>query len=184
MTNEEILEEVKKHMFNDSGMVKSTRTGKIMENLMVVIWEKLALRFPGLKSEIFVGADKSTTITSPSGEIENFAVDKHCYINDRLCLAIECKTYIDKPMLRRAKSDFSWMMKEHKNFKKIAVGFELATKKLAFHMDADDIDEAFFFANTTRNSEKPITKRVGVIEDYLILNLIEYIEGVFKDADC
>jgi len=159
-------------------------SGKITETLVEMIWNFLAENHPEVNAEIFVGSEKPYKVINPNGHFIEESVDRHCYINGKLVLAIECKTYLDKCYMQRADSDFDLMKSYDNNFKGIIVSIEnsIADNSYNFFMDRGKIDNVYYLATGKRNSSKlkKICYHEERIQHELILTLINDIEKFFN----
>ena len=159
-------------------------SGKITETLVEIIWNELAKKYPEKNAQIFIGSNKPYKIIDPEGNFIEESVDRHCYINNNLVLAIECKTYLDKCYMQRADSDFNLMKSYDKNnFKGIIVSIEnsIADNSYNFFMNRGNIDKVYYLAIGKRNSAKlkKICYHEERIQHDLILKLINDIEKFF-----
>lgn len=158
-------------------------SGKITETLTEMIWNLLAKNHPEVKAEIFIGDTHPYRIEDEDGNFIEEAVDRHCYINNNLVLAIECKTYLDKCYMQRADGDFNLMKSYNKNFDGIIISIEnsIADNSYKFFMNRKNIDKVYYLAIGKRNSAK--MKKICYHEDRiqrdLILALINDIEKYF-----
>lgn len=158
-------------------------SGKITETITEMIWNLLAKNHPEVKAEIFVGDTHPYRIEDKDGNFIEEAVDRHCYINNNLVLAIECKTYLDKCYMQRADGDFNLMKSYNKNFDGIIISIEnsIADNSYKFFMNRKNIDKVYYLAIGKRNSAK--MKKICYHEDRiqrdLILALINDIEKYF-----
>lgn len=158
-------------------------SGKITETLVEIIWNSLAENHPEVKAEICVGSEKPYKIVDPKGNFIEESVDRHCYINGKLVLAIECKTYLDKCYMQRADGDFNLMKSYDNNFKGIIISVEnsIADNSYNFFMNRGNIDNVYYLATGKRNSAKlkKICYHEERIQHELILTLINDIEKFF-----
>lgn len=158
-------------------------SGKITETLTEIIWNELAKKHPDIKAEIFVGSEKPYRIEDNDGNYIEESVDRHCYINDKLVLAIECKTYLDKCYMQRADGDFNLMKSYSKDFDGIIISIEnsIADNSYRFFMNRKNIDKVYYLATGKRNSAKmkKICYHQERIQRDLILTLINDMEKYF-----
>lgn len=117
------------------------------------------------------------------GGIIEESVDRHYYKQDKLCCAIECKTYLDKCYMQRADSDFN-LMKTELKFDGLIVAIEngVADNASNFFMKRKNIDKLYYLADGKRNSAKD--KRIYYHPERLNIALFERlcydIEQYFK----
>ncbi len=73
-------------------------SGETVENLVHMIWVELAKVHTKSSSSIDIvdlkGDDVQLTITDDNGDSIDESVDRHCFINGKLSVAVECKTVI------------------------------------------------------------------------------------------
>jgi hypothetical protein len=161
----------------------------LVENLNRFIWDEVSKKYVNLKSYIVKGDNDKKRVYSNSGK--NYideSVDLHCYINDIFVLAIECKTYLDKPYLQRANDDFRLMRKstEIKNTVVFSIEDSIATNSLEFFLEEENgVDKVFFIADGKRNSlsKRRIYREESWkrINETLIENYINFIKGIFDE---
>lgn len=167
---------------NNGGKIRDL-SGKITETITEMIWNFLAENHPEVKAKIFVGDTHPYRIEDESGNFIEESVDRHCYINNKLVLAIECKTYLDKCYMQRADGDFNLMKSYNKDFDGIIISIEnsIADNSYNFFMNRKNIDKVYYLAIGKRNSAK--MKKICYHEDRiqrdLILTLINDMEKYF-----
>ena len=158
-------------------------SGKITETLTEMIWNLLAEKYPTIKAEICVGETRPYKIIDNEGNYIEESVDRHCYINDKLVLAIECKTYLDKCYMQRADGDFNLMKSYNKDFDGIIISIEnsIADNSYNFFMNRKNIDKVYYLAIGKRNSAKlkKICYHQERIQRDLIMTLINDMEKYF-----
>lgn len=156
--------------------------GAIVEDLVEVIWNNFSEKYPEAKATICKGDTTPIKIIDCYNNSIEESVDRHCYINGKLVLAIECKTYLDKCYLQRADSDFN-LMKTSNNFKGIIVSLQdsIAEESYNFFMNRGNVDKVFYLADGKRNSasDKHISRNTDKIKKEYIANLVNYIENFF-----
>lgn len=191
MTNTDILQKVKEFILEqfaierelDEGGKIRQFSGEIVENVAEIIWNSLAEKYPSIKAEIYTGSNRPYRIIDEDGNYIDESVDKHCYINDKMVLAIECKTYLDKCYMQRADSDFNLMKSYNKDFFSIIISQEngIGDNSYNFFMNRKNIDKVYYLATGKRNSAK--NKRIYYnpdrLNDDLILSLIDDMEKFF-----
>lgn len=197
MTNIEIAEQVENFLaeqyarireldsgVNNGGKIRDL-SGKITETITEMIWNFLAANHPEVKAEIFVGDTRPYRIEDEDGNFIEESVDRHCYINDKLVLAIECKTYLDKCYMQRADGDFNLMKSYNKDFDGIIISIEnsIADNSYNFFMNRKNIDKVYYLAIGKRNSAKmkKICYHEDRIQEDLILTLINDMEKYFHN---
>lgn len=192
----EMREKIKEHLKNkfnkinilDNGGTIRQASGETVESLQFFIWEEVGKYYPKINKKILKGDYDTIKIFSESGEnyIEE-SVDCHCYINDEFVLAVECKTYLDKPYLQRANDDFRLMRKgtNIKNTIILSLENSIADNALNFFLEDGNLDNVFFLANGKRNSAS--NKRIYRedswcrISDNLIENYIYFLKRIFDE---
>ena len=158
--------------------------GELVENMIDLIWQEMQKKYPNVNSKITVGKKTPIKITNKGGSIEE-SVDRHGFINGKMVIGIECKTYLDKCYLQRADSDFA-LMKEGADFEAIIVSLENAVSDNAFNffMNRNNIDNVFYLADGKRKSgiDNHISHNRERINKEKIAILVDKIEGYFKEA--
>lgn len=161
------------------------RMGEIVEELVEYIWNNLSDKYPNVKAKICIGSDSPIKIIDTLGNSIEESVDRHCYINDQLVLAIECKTYLDKCYLQRADSDFN-LMKTNHNFQSIIVSLQDGIGKDAynFFMNRGNVNKVYYLADGKRNSsrDKHISRNTDKIHKEYLKTLINDIERFFIEV--
>lgn len=157
--------------------------GEIVEDFVEYVWVSVSRQYPNLQSRIVKGADEPITIFGSFKE----SVDRHCYINDKLVLAVECKTYLDKCYLQRADSDFSLLKENNKDFSSIIVSLQdsVAKDTFSYFMSRRNIDKIFFFSSVKRSSapEKHISRNPEWLLENKIYDFINYIKNIFEEEN-
>ena len=193
ITNLDIMNEIKNFILEqfeierklDEGGKIRQFSGEIVENVSEMIWNLLSSKYPKVDAQIYTGKDKPYKIIDPDGNYINESVDKHCYINGKLVLAIECKTYLDKCYMQRADSDFNLLKSYNKDFDAIIISQEnaIGDNSFNFFLNRKNIDKVYYFADGKRNSSK--FKRIYYnpdrLNDNLILTLINDMEKYFMN---
>ena len=197
MTNIEIAEQVENFLAEQYAKIRELDSvpgngGKIRdlskqttETMTEIIWNSLAQNYPEVKANIFVGEEHPYRIEDEDGNFIEESVDRHCYINDKLVLAIECKTYLDKCYMQRADGDFNLMKSYNKDFDGIIISIEnsIADNSYNFFLNRKNIDKVYYLATGKRNSAK--MKKICYHEDRiqrnLILVLIEDMKKYFSN---
>lgn len=128
-------------------------SGNTVEKLVDLLFEKLKELYPSLNIECLVGRKSPISIQSGKYHIEE-SVDRHIFINGKLVLAVECKTYLDKCFLQRADSDFSLMKSGKKGWKGIVLALEdnIDENSKNFFMSRKNVDETFILYTGKRKS--------------------------------
>lgn len=128
-------------------------SGNTVEKLVDLLFEKLKELYPSLNIECLVGRKSPISIQSGKYHIEE-SVDRHIFINCKLVLAVECKTYLDKCFLQRADSDFSLMKSGKKGWKGIVLALEdnIDENSKNFFMSRKNVDETFILYTGKRKS--------------------------------
>lgn len=196
MTNIEIAEQVENFLAEQYAKIRELDSapgnggkirdisGQITETITEIIWNCLATNYPNIKAEICVGETRPYRIEDEDGNFIEESVDRHCYINDKLVLAIECKTYLDKCYMQRADGDFNLMKSYNKDFDGIIISIEnsIADNSYNFFLNRKNIDKVYYLATGKRNSAK--MKKICYHEDRiqrdLILVLIEDMKKYFS----
>lgn len=128
-------------------------SGNTVEKLVDLLFEKLKELYPSLNIECLVGRKSPISIQNGKYHIEE-SVDRHIFINGKLVLAVECKTYLDKCFLQRADSDFSLMKSGKKGWKGIVLALEdnIDENSKNFFMSRKNVDETFILYTGKRKS--------------------------------
>ena len=161
------------------------RMGEIVEELVELIWNNLSEKYPHVNAKICTGSESPIQIVDSLGNAIEESVDRHCYINNQLVLAVECKTYLDKCYLQRADSDFN-LMKISNHFQGIIVSLQDGIGKAAynFFMNRGNVDKVYYLADGKRNSsrDKHISRNVDKIRKDYLAALIGDMEQFFVNA--
>lgn len=160
--------------------------GDLMEDLTTFIWNEVAKEYPTLKSEIVVGSTCPYKIVDDKGNYIEESVDRHCYINDKLVLAVENKNYVDKCFMQRADGDFNLMKSGvNNNFKGIIIALQdgIAKNSYDFFMNRGNIDNVYYLADGKRNSkyEKHISRNLDKVNIDKIQKLVDDIVKIFEE---
>lgn len=174
-----LMTELEKASIYSGGELR-TAMGSLVERLTDLIWNELQNKYPQIDSKIVSGPSSPLTIMDGFGNSITESVDRHCYIDGNLILAIECKTYLDKCFMQRADSDFH-LMKTSNDFDAIVISLENAVADVSynFFMNQHNIDNVFFLSSVKRNSAKHISKNRQNIEYELVDQLVTQMEGYF-----
>lgn len=183
---ERFIEEQKFDNESNAGGKIRKFSGETVEQLTCLIWEMLAKKHNKV-AKVIKGTNAPIRVSDNNGNYIEESVDQHCYIGDKLVVAIEDKTYLDKCYLQRADSDFA-LMKEGANESFAAVIFSLENSikdtSYNFFMGRGNVDRIFFFADGKRNSTKG--KRIYNNPDRLnrnyIQDAVEYLDSFFIDT--
>lgn len=155
-----------------------TKMGAIVEDFVDQAWARLCEKYPDVPAEIKVGNKSPITIYKTFKE----SVDRHCYINGKLVLAIECKTYLDKCYLQRADSDFS-LMKSSASFFSCILSLQNSVNEDTFKyfLSRGNIDGVFFFSNKKRDSkvDNHIYRNPQFLDKEMILIFLNKMEEFF-----
>lgn len=203
MQNKKILLKLNKflvHQFNnlqevtenhDSGGKTRSLSGETVEKIIDIIWSELGQEFPLMNLNITNG--KNTPVLVKNSDLEGTvssvkeSVDRHCFINNDLILAIECKTYLDKPYMQRASSDFELMRRSTSNFKSSIVSLQdsVNNETYNFWMNEGYIDKVFFLSDVKRNSakEQRIYYHIDWLNQKALSSLIDYMREVILNAN-
>lgn len=195
MTNEEIVVKVKEYLEEKFAILKqyeiNKQAGKLragsgatVEGMIDLIWSHLATRYPEVNARITTGRATPVMIVDEDGEEISESVDRHCFIDNEMVLAIECKTYLDKCYMQRASDDFKLMKTQLPNLQGIIVSLEdsIAANSFEFIMNKGYVNQNFFLAIGKRNSavERRIYNTGHRIQNDKILTLVNYLEGYFN----
>lgn len=195
MTNEEIVIKVKEHLMGRFAILKqyeiNKQSGKLragsgaaVEDMIDLIWNALASKYPEVNSRIAVGRLTPVAVIDEDGEEITESVDRHCFIDGKMVAAIECKTYLDKCYMQRANDDFKLMKTQIPDLQGVIVSLEdsIAANSFDFIMNKGNINKNFFLAVGKRNSavECRIYNTGYRIQDDRILALVNYLEGYFN----
>lgn len=176
---------------HDSGGKARSLSGDTVETMIDIIWSELSQEFPLMNLNITNGKKTPVLVTNSSleGTISSVkeSVDRHCFINNKLMIAIECKTYLDKPYMQRASSDFELMRRTNSDFKSVIVSLQdsVNNETYDFWMNEGYIDKVFFLSDIKRNSakEQRIYYHIDWLNQKALSNLIDYIREVILDAN-
>lgn len=106
---------------------------------------------------------------------------------NKLVLAIECKTYLDKCYLQRADSDFSLLKENEKDFSSIIVSLQdsVAKDTFSYFMSRKNIDRVFFFSSIKRSStpERHISRNPEWILESKVQDFVSYIINIFEEEN-
>lgn len=195
MTNEEIVIKVKEYLTERFAILKQYEikgqagklragSGATVEGMIDLIWSSLTKKYPNANARITTGRTTPVIIIDEDGEEISESVDRHCFIDNEMVLAIECKTYLDKCYMQRASDDFKLMKTQLPNLQGVIVSLEdsIATNSFDFIMNKGYVNKNFFLAMGKRNSavECRIYNTGYRIQDDKILTLVNYLEGYFN----
>lgn len=195
MTNEEIVVKVKEYLMERFAILKqyeiNKQAGKLragsgatVEGMIDLIWSHLTDKYPDVNARITTGRATPVIIIDEDGEEISESVDRHCFIDNEMVLAIECKTYLDKCYMQRASDDFKLMKTQLPNLQGVIVSLEdsIAANSFDFIMNKGYVNKNFFLATGKRNSavECRIYNTSHRIQDSKILMLVNYLEGYFN----
>lgn len=195
MTNEEIVVKVKEYLTERFAILKqyeiNKQAGKLragsgatVEGMIDLIWSHLTNKYPDVNARITTGRATPVIIIDEDGEEISESVDRHCFIDNEMVLAIECKTYLDKCYMQRASDDFKLMKTQLPNLQGVIVSLEdsIAANSFDFIMNKGYVNKNFFLATGKRNSavECRIYNTSHRIQDSKILMLVNYLEGYFN----
>lgn len=161
-------------------------SGETVEDMVAMIWHELTKEFPLLQLSITNGKKTPITISNHNqlGQYVSVkeSVDKHCFINGELVMAIECKTYLDKPYMQRASSDFALMRRGVSSFKSVIVSLQagLNLETYNFWMNEGYIDKVFFLSDVKRNSSK--NKRIYYHLDWLNIQALSSLIDFMRET--
>ena len=147
---------------NMSGGENRAYSGATVELCIDTIMDMFKTLYPTLGIEVKGDSDKITVLGKDGEAYTEESVDRHIYINGKLELIIECKTYLDKCYLQRAADDFRLIRKGTGHpIQAWVVSLENAISDMAynFFMYQDDetyINECFFLSDGKRASSRPI----------------------------
>ena len=167
----------------DAGGRIRTFSGETVEKLTRLIWTSLAEKH-GIEANIVKGDYDPITVCDADGNYVEESVDQHCYIGEKLVLAVEDKTYLDKCYMQRADSDFALMRGyAHHRFGTAIFALEnsINDNSFRFFMNRGNIDDVFFFADGKHNAAKG--KRIYNTPTRLnrkyILDAVKYMDSFF-----
>lgn len=195
MTNQEIVNEVMNYLNNQYAYIRELdavagnggkireASKEITETLTELIWNRLAERYPTLKAEIVVGETRPYRIIDEQGYYMDESVDRHGYINGELVVAIECKTYLDKPFMQRANDDLGLMKSSNQPFDGIIISIEnsIADNSYYFLLNRKNINKVYYLATGKRQSAKykKICYHTDRIQESLIMDLVNDMENKY-----
>ena len=160
-------------------------SGETVENLVRRIWKNLAKNHPGSGAHVEKGDDVPIVVTDDEGNSIEESVDQHCYTTkDKMAVAIEAKTYLDKPYLQRADSDFKIMKEgDTEDFQAVVVSLEdsIKAESYRFFMNRGNVDKVFFLADGKRQSKKDkrIYRHPERLNSKKMEELVEYLASQF-----
>lgn len=173
-----LLSQLKKASILSGGLLRK-KMGEIVEQFVEIVWNNVSKDYPTLEAKIVKGESAPIPIYGSFSE----SVDRHCFINGKLVLAIECKTYLDKCYLQRADSDFS-LLKEKEDFTSIIVSLQDSISKDAFSyfLNKRNVEHVFFFSNEKRSStpNKHISRNPDWISRNKINIFIDFVKTIFE----
>ena len=148
MTNKEIVIKVKEYLTERFAILKQYEikgqagklragSGATVEGMIDLIWSSLTKKYPNVNARITTGRTTPVIIIDEDGEEISESVDRHCFIDNEMVLAIECKTYLDKCYMQRASDDFKLMKTQLPNLQGVIVSLEdsIATNSFDFIMN-------------------------------------------------
>ena len=184
-TYEKIINGFEKLKKYNAGALRN-ESGNLVEEITSFIWKEVSKMYPHINAQIFKGSKKPIIAKSKkTGKFKiKSSVDKHCFINETLVLAIEDKTYLDKCYLERASQDFLYIKSVCKEVECIVLSIEngIGNESCNFFLEEGGVDKIFYFANGKRNSreEKRIYNCPERISIELIQEFVRYVIGIFE----
>ena len=147
---------------NMTGGEHRAYSGKTTEIFVDAVINMFKEQYPNLNIEVRNDSDKIKIIGKDGVTFTEESVDRHIYINGKLELIIECKTYLDKCYLQRATDDCRLIRRgiDHP-IQAWVVSLENGISDMAynFFMFQDDeiyVDKCFFLSDGKRCSSRPI----------------------------
>jgi len=171
---------------NNAGGKIRQAMGDLGENLAAMTWTEIAKVYSSAEKPVKPKKGEQDQVKCVNKKGNEFCahVDKHCYINGKLVLAIEAKSYLDSCYYYRASNDFR-LLKQYFSRKLICVviSIENAIKEESKRFIEDEkwVDKTFVLTNGKRSSAKPIWKKkfrkklnYEKVEDF-----VEFIDSIF-----
>jgi hypothetical protein len=172
-----------------SGGQHRAYSGKTTELFVDNIITLFKGRYPTLDIEVRDDRDKIKVMGKDGKTYTQESVDRHVYINGKLELIIECKTYLDKCYLQRATDDARLVRKGVPHpIQAWVISLENALSDMAynFFMYQDDeiyVNECFFLTHGKRSSAAPLYKNNNYqsrLNKEKIQKLIESFDHFFQ----
>ena len=156
------------------GEIRGAR-GLLVENLVADCWESLG-------PEYKVVSQGKHAISFKGNKLMEIGCDVDCYKNEELVCIVECKSYLDKPYLERAMTDFGYL-EEVTKVPKIVVTLENAINKNTYefivHRNQDiNFNGMYTLCLGKRSAEKPIyiQEYFKYIDEELFKNLMDFFK--------
>lgn len=162
-------------------------SGKTTETFVDEVIEMFKTKYPNLNIEVKNDTDKIKIIGRDGVTFTEESVDRHIYINGKLELIIECKTYLDKCYLQRATDDCrlirrginhpiqAWVISLENGISDMAYNFFM------FQDDEIYVNECFFLSDGKRCSSRPIYRNYETrLNREKIENLIQSFNNFFN----
>ena len=133
---------------------------KVTENLVQFILNRTMKYTPG-NIEVLRGVPSDTYLLKNfAGEIR-VGTDFHVYKDNIFIMAIECKSYLDKPFMERAHLIMGYLKKINPQIVSLLVSMEYSLSREAFnfYMYEGNINYTYFLMDGIRNSDRPVYKR-------------------------
>lgn len=174
---------------NFTGGQHRTYSGQTTELFVDNVINLFKSYYPSLNIEVRGDEDKIKVMGKDGKTYTQESVDRHVYINGKLELIIECKTYLDKCYLQRATDDARLIRKGVPNsIQAWVISLENALSDMAynFFMYQDDeiyINECFFLTDGKRKSTAPLYRNNNYqprLNKEKIQKLIESFNNFFK----
>lgn len=196
MENKELVEELMTYIKNQFSLLQQLErkpnpggairkiNGETTEEIVQKIWNFLAEKYPGKNASVKKGDDTPIVLTDFENNSIEESVDQHCFINNKLVLTVECKSYLDKCYMQRADSDFQLMKTGSKeSFDCVILSFEdgIALSTFKYFMNRKNIDHVFYLAEGKRCSkkEKRLYNNIDKVKMNLIEAFVSYCESFF-----
>lgn len=165
------------------------RSGKIMEDTVELLYNEIRKNYTYISSKIKTGNQDFILCVNPGGKMKA-QVDKHCYVDEKLILLIEVKTYLEASYLKRAKTDvYDIKMAVENPIQAIIVAAEYASihkETLGYLMWDQKIDKIFYLIDWNihgrRSPSKPLYKIPKPLSREKLKILINYIINYFEEG--
>ena len=159
------------------------QNGKLVETMISNILNSLCIRHNIKNYEIKIGKKGGIKVESEHGFINAF-VDVHLFIDNKLVIACECKSYLDDAFMTRADSVFNQFRKSDENTKRVLISLEdyIAKSSLMYFIDQQNVNDVFFLIDGKRNYKNPIWLKdtYKSINNIKMVTLVTYFDEIIS----
>jgi hypothetical protein len=147
---------------NIGGKIRKLR-GDCVERIADIIFGEIA-KISSRKVHCFQGIKDYIDVSCGSCS-KKHQVDRHVYVDSKLCLVVECKSYLDSCYYTRTCCDFSIFKQHDEKIKCYILSLEDSlnpdTKKFYDEFFKYSVNDVYFLCDGKRSSIKPIYNQVN-----------------------